>query len=304
MGGKTIFTGTLIKVLESGPATQIQAIITNIIDASATKPYLIHLGPGVYDLGATKIVMKEWVSLQGSGQKATKITAAVITGFRATVEGINNTALTDLSIENTGGGSSSLAIFNNSASPRIERVGASATGGTSTNYGVYNQTSSPVMTNVTTSASGGSSNYGVFNSITASPVMTNVTAIGSGGTNLNFGVYNSSSSPIMTNVTASASGGTNSTGIFNASSSPVMMNITASASGGSGDNLGVKSANVSAPFIQDSIMEGVTKGLFITADSPGTRVVNSKIIGGVNDQPSGTTQCRGNYDASLALVDC
>jgi hypothetical protein len=50
-------------------------------------------------------------------------------------------------------------------------------------------------------------------------------------------------------------------------------------------------------------MEGTTAGLRIATDSPDTRVVNSKIIGGVNDQP-GTTQCRGTYKADLTDQLC
>ena len=103
MGGKTIFTGTLIEVLEPGSATRIQDIISNISDASAAKPYLIHLGAGVYDLGSTNIVMKEWISIQGSGQQITKITAEVSTATgdatSAVLVGVNNVSLADLTIE-------------------------------------------------------------------------------------------------------------------------------------------------------------------------------------------------------------
>jgi hypothetical protein len=49
-------------------------------------------------------------------------------------------------------------------------------------------------------------------------------------------------------------------------------------------------------------MEGAI-GMFIASDSPGARIVNSKIIGGVTDQP-GTTQCRGNYKADLTDQAC
>ena len=279
MGGKTVFTGTLIKILEPGPATQIQAIITNITDASVDKPYLIHLGPGVYNIGTTGIAMKEWVRIQGSGQESTKITGAVSTGDNATVSGRNYTALTDLTIENTGGGTVSTAIFNTTttiAPPRIERVTAIASGGSDTNFGVLNLLSSPTMTNVTISAVGGVTAIGVRNSTNASPTMTNVTVSASGGSNLNYGVQNQvTSSPTMTNVTASASGA-NSWGVLNVSSS--------------------------APFIQDSTMEGSFRGLSIDSTSSGTRVVNSKVIGGVT-HPAGT-QCRNTYKADLADVTC
>jgi hypothetical protein len=304
MGGKTIFTGTLIEVLEPGSATQIQDIIDNIADASAIKPYLIHLGPGEYDLGANQIVMKEWVSIQGSGQEATKITGEVGTGAydstSAVVVGVNNAALTDLTIENTGGTAASIGIFNNNASPRIERVAVTVSGGGG-NYGLWNQSSSsPTMNNVTASASGGEVSVGVDN-ISSSPVMENVTAKGLNSSNTCYGVLNqTTSTPTMNNVTASASGCPTSYGVQNFASSPTMNNVTATASGGTSH--GVFNTDTSSPFIQNSMLEGGSAGLII--GSPDTKVVYSKIIGGRFDEPSGATNCLGNYDENLDPVDC
>ena len=301
MGGQSTFAGTVIEVLEPGP--DIQAIIDNITDASAGNPYLIHLGPGVYDLGFGNIVMKAWVSIQGSGQESTKITGimsgASTDANSATVAGANNTFLTDLTITNTGTGSITIAIFNSSVSPRIERVTANALGGIQ-KFGIRNESSSPIMTDVTASASGGSDNYGVYNT-SSSPTMTNITATASDGTD-NYGVYNTtSSSPIMTNVTATASG-TNNIGVNNLdSSSPAMTNVMARASSGT-ISTGAVSDNAS-PYIQDSILEGAIRSLSITSDSTGARVVNSKLDGSVLDSAAGT-QCRGNYDGNLTAVTC
>jgi len=245
---------------ENGDFTSPVEAIESITDATDTNPYLIIIGPGVYDLGSTNLVMKEWVSIQGSGQEATKITGAVITGLRATVEGKNNTTLTDLTIENTGGGTESIAIRNNNASPRIERVTAIASGGVEFNIGIYN--------------------HGAF-----SPMITTF-------------------SPTITNVTASASGAAiHNVGVLIVShSSPTMINVIASGSGGT-YNWGVNSTDNASPFIQDSILEGEPFGIIISENSPGTRVVNSKIISGVYDDATGT-QCRGNYDENLVDVDC
>lgn len=127
MGSKTIFTGTLIEVLEPGP--DIQAIITNITNASAAKPYLILLGPGVYDVGTTQIVMKDWVSIQGAGQEVTHIKGNVSTGSWAT-SGLflsaNNTTLSHLSAENNGAGTLATAVYNNGTSPTLRHVSLTA----------------------------------------------------------------------------------------------------------------------------------------------------------------------------------
>lgn len=350
-----------------GDFTSPVEAINSILDASAINPYLIQIGPGVYELGTRQIVMKEWVTIQGSGQDATKITGLVSSGsegpMSAIVVGSDDAAISNMTIENAGG-TVSIAIYNFHASPRIEQVNAIASG-TSSAYGIYNSNdcspiitnviatasansiasvgvlnfsnSSPSMTNVTASGSGGYYAHGIRNLTSSSPTMTNVTAEGIDGatsTNgvlneesssprminvtatassseayTNSGVYNDNSSPTMINVTANASGGMHSIGVFSLNgSSPVMTGVIASASGGT-YNYGVNSTDYATPFIQDSILEGVRTeetnsfGVFISENSPGTRVVNNKIINGIYNDADGS-QCRGNYDADLVDVPC
>ena len=278
---------------------------------SATNQCLVKIAPGADDLGSNQIVMQEWVSIQGSGQEATKITGAVSTGTAdatsAVVVGVNNASLTDLTIENTGGGTYSIAIYNITASPRIERVTAIALGdGGYANTGILNEeSSSPILTNVTARASGlPTESFGVYNVSSSSPTMVNVKANASGGWWKNSSVYNLNfSSPTMTDVTATALGGDTSYGVRNTtSSSPTMTNVTATASGGT-TSYGIYLTSGS-PFIQDSMIKGDTKGLFISSSSTGARVANSKIIGGVQDDATTATNCRGNYDENLAPVNC
>lgn len=281
IGGNMVWRGTIIEIAGPHPSLDIQAIIDGITDASSTMPYVIKLGPGKYDLGTNRIEMKEWVSIQGWGQESTKVTGEMGSSYGIVV-GANNAGLTDLTVENRGGGIFSIAIYNVAASPRIARVNAIALSGIYT-YAIFNANSSPAMLNITASASGGSeNNYGILN--------------------------NDSSSPSMESVTASGVGGTQSCGVFNDASFPVMTNVKATGSGGSERIYGVYNANFSAPFIQHSVLEREgtgslqNAGLFIHSDSPNSHVVNSKIIGGVFT-PAGT-QCRGNYDGNLADVGC
>jgi len=289
--------------------------VANWCDApSTTNRCLVKIAPGTYDLGSNQIVMQEWVSIQGSGQKATKIIGAVSTGApdstSAVVVGVSNASLTDLSIENTGGsGGIAIAIYNNNASPLIERVTARASSGPQFNFAVVNIfSSSPTMKYVIAEAlgSGGSGSRGVYNASFSSPVMMHVTVSASNGF-ICYGVYNNtSSSPEMTNVTIHASGGSSSNiGMYNSeSSSPTLTKVVVKGSGGS-SSYGVQTRLSSFPFIQNSVLEGGTYGLFLNTFSSGVKVVNSKIIGGVLDSlfPD-TTQCRGNYDANLADVNC
>ena len=60
--------------------------VNSILDASATNPYVVRIGPGVYDLGTTVLKMKPFVSVVGSGQSATFINGTRIPTNTALME--------------------------------------------------------------------------------------------------------------------------------------------------------------------------------------------------------------------------
>ncbi len=220
---KTTPLKNVVTVAQSGGQfTTITAALNSITDNSATNQYLIRVGPGTY---SETVTMKPFVDIEGSGELTTKITfigsASNTTG---TVVGASNAELRSLTVENTGGNSYAIAIYNNSAAPSLLHVTATASGGSSNNVGVLNfNGSSPSMTNVTATASGASnSNFGVDNFNSSSPSMTNVTVTASGAAINNYGVYNSSiSSPKIVTSIISASGGTTNYGVYSQTSGTV-----------------------------------------------------------------------------------
>ncbi len=146
---------------------------------------------------------------------------------------------------------------------------------------IYNQNSSPRLMRVTAIAMLGGNVFAVYNNV-SSPAMTQVTAIAVGNSNsFNYGVYNVASSSAMTQVTAVASGGSYSYGMFNLSSSPIIRQSIFEGNSGSVTNFGIE----------------------LDTNSTGTRVINSRVTGGVNDAASGS-QCLGVYDADLNSVSC
>ena len=289
---------------ENGNYTSPVEAMNSITDAMADNPYLIQIGPGVYDIGTEQILMKSWIAIQGADKNATIITGANTTG--ALIIGADDAVLMDLTVHNKGGGAYSYAIYNEDASPTIKRVKAVASDGYEENIAIHNISSSPTMTFVTAVALDGLTyNIGVLNRDASSPKMNNVYATAhSAEGEINSGVYNYiSSSPTMINNSVSASGAKHNFGVFNHTDcSPTITGVITSASGGTW-NFGMNSSDNSSPFIQDSILEGESVGVFISENSPGTRVVNSKIINGFYNNADGS-QCRGNYDENLADVDC
>ena len=78
--------------------TQLFDALTAITDNSVSKPYVIQLAPGVYDVSV--INMKPWISIVGAGQKSTFLK---ITSAGPVIEGADNAELRALTLVNTGG---------------------------------------------------------------------------------------------------------------------------------------------------------------------------------------------------------
>lgn len=247
----TLYQGVVIVAKAGGDFTNITSALTSITNNSTDNRYLVWVAPGVY---TETVRMKQFVDIEGSGEGSTIISQRG--SSTGTLIGASNAELRFLTVRNTGGSSSALAISSSSASPSLLHVTATAAGGTSGNVGIRFLFSSPTMNYVTAVATGGDStdNYGVINTSSAS-TMNNVIAKSFGGKfTHNYGIANGSSSPSMTNVTVSVSGGTPgvSRGVDNVTSSPSMTNVTISASGY--QSYGVDNETSSSPFMSHIII--------------------------------------------------
>jgi hypothetical protein len=87
---------------ENGEA--LRAALASITDASAARPYVIQLAPGVYELGGTTLAMKPDVSITGAGAAATHITGdqGHMRTEEALVLGADRTVLRDVMVANRG----------------------------------------------------------------------------------------------------------------------------------------------------------------------------------------------------------
>ena len=154
----------VIVAKSGGNFTTITAALNSIADASDTNRYLVYVAPGVY---TEQVTMKQYVDIQGSGELTTKITSTGVDSFfNGTLLGANNAELRFLTVENTGGSNkNAVAIYNNSASPRLTHVTVIADGlGSSYAWGISNTgSSSPNLMNVNINAFGAPSanNYGI-----------------------------------------------------------------------------------------------------------------------------------------------
>jgi hypothetical protein len=257
---------------ESGAA--LLNAMAGITGASETNPYLLLIEPGIYDVGTGSVQMKEYVDMEGAGQNVTTISGNVDSLSSGVLRGANHAEVRNLAVKNTGG---AFAVA------------------------IYNQSSSPAMTRITATASGGSGSYGVYNYNSSSPTMTQVTATASGGA-ISVGISNDSSSPTMTQVKATGSGALTNYGVYNYnSSSPTMTQVTVAASGGGGtSNYGVAN-EMSTAHIDHSTISGTTNSVYTFAAS--TCFIGSTRLeeGTVLTSPGATTTCAGVYDENYTF---
>jgi len=145
--------------IENG--TALINAINGITDASATKPYLLYIEAGTYDLGSGSLAMKEHVDIEGAGEIQTLITGSGVSAngcqSGGTVEGADNAELRFLTVRNTAEVDCGVAVHTNLASPHLTHITAESIGGGLFNVGVASH-SEPTMTNITTKASGSARN--------------------------------------------------------------------------------------------------------------------------------------------------
>jgi hypothetical protein len=129
--------------------------VNGITDASSGHPYLVHLEPGIYDIGSSSLSMKPYVDIEGSGEDVTTIFAQ---NGNYTVAGASNAELRWLTVTNIAPSfeDRARAIFVDNSSPRLTHVTAIATSGRFDNVGIdIADSASPALSDVTANAGGG-----------------------------------------------------------------------------------------------------------------------------------------------------
>ena len=125
---RTIVVSPVGTELQNGTALRkaLEAIPTT--GASAPTPgsgWLVHIEPGMYNLGTTPLQMLAWVDVEGSGREATHIKCACATSLptpTGAVLGANRAELRSLSVVNNVPGNVSVVAYSMGASESRTRV--------------------------------------------------------------------------------------------------------------------------------------------------------------------------------------
>ncbi|HEX2916293.1 MAG TPA: hypothetical protein VH186_36365 [Chloroflexia bacterium] len=241
------YANTLLVSANNTPSVNganLQAAMASVNPTGVADAYLIKLEPGVYDLGNSSLVMKQFVDLEGSGEGITTISGVVTSTAVPVNSGLlvmaSNSEVRYLTVDNQAGlNTTAAAIYSqnvNSAS-HLTHVTANASNGSGAGFGVGMAitNASPLVMDSTFLALGsgsGGSTAVTFNGGTA-PTILNSTLKGASG-----GIIASSAAGTLTIQNSTISGG--SIAISASSNTPRINVATSQISGAIGLNTTVK----------------------------------------------------------------
>lgn len=314
-----------------GDFTSVAAAMNSITDASATKPYVVRVAPGIYDEPGG-VTVKDQVSLVGSGPGATTIRCACggatsTSAGAATVriEGAITAEVSDLRVVNTGGGvyAAGVLVLNTASSTvRLRRLAVVASGGGTYSLGITSSGASPVIERVEVSATG-TGVWGISADGTGTPVVDGATVTVSGSADTRAVVLAGLGASVVRNAVVSATGASPA-GLFLGGTTTVE-NVTVAATGSgvphgvhvfgsavtmrgltvtstnttAGTAYGIRASfSTAAAQVHGSIVTGNPS---VAAAGVGTaRVANTQLIGATSGAPT----CVGVYSSTFGAFTC
>ncbi len=263
---------------EAQNGAALLAALAGITDASATNPYLIKIEPGVYDIGASSIVMKSHVDIMGSGSNVTRITSNQLPYLDAVVVLTDFAVLKDVFIENLSSFGAVGVDAMNLVDAQMENVKISIITGASL-FGVYVIGSTIYINNVSVRGSTSSPTYGC----------------------VGMQVYGHSNVR-LSNSTVLCDGGGNSWGVYFYDSDAELKNVESEGINGATSNIGLRTTSSDVgPYtvkVYNSVLSGVSNSIQASGYF-NVYVGGSQLKGGNTFVGAGSLSCVGSYDENF-----
>jgi hypothetical protein len=147
-----------------GDFTDPISAMNSISDASATKPYLIRIMPGVYELGSEAYLrLKSFVDIEGSGEGVTKITGGGFNVLYSIVyaDGASNVEIRNLTIATVGTASETAGFNNSGGRVKLSHVTITSAGVGNTSFAIFEPGVELTLSHATLVASGSRATLGI-----------------------------------------------------------------------------------------------------------------------------------------------
>ncbi len=232
--------------LASGQA--LLAAVSAIPGPTSADPWLVKVEPGIYDLGESSLLLREWVDVEGSRN-------TVIRGhgrddiYGGTVVGANDSELREVTVETDGMGlvPAVVGVFLPNVGTRLHRVRVVSRNGVEGSDAIFIRGGSPKLTEVEVVASGSAFASGIVIDEAGSPAIANSTIEVSGATSTNRGILVQEAcaggEPLLNSVRITVQGGEKAYGIvgrYKIRPEPIVLDSTIiRVSSGKMENVGV-----------------------------------------------------------------
>ncbi len=266
--GTSLVVNRVLMVGAAGtPTENCQSLLdalAAIDDASSSNAYLLKLEPGHYYCGGTSVVMKEFVSMEGSGREVTLIEGD---GAAPTLLANDHHELSRLTVQNSvgfGTNSTGILVSGEGDAPRLSELDV-VISGSADNLGIVALSgASPILQDVNVTVSGGSSAIGI-GTLTAAPAFDGVRVTLSGaatGSGIQFTADDSDGEPLeLRNVTVAVSATNDARGLefLSFTGAPRVVNVDVRVTDGL-DNYAVYNSDSSVE-IRHSYLEASSQAL-------------------------------------------
>jgi hypothetical protein len=298
--GGTRFVTTVVVSAPSAPEANGASLVSalgHISDNSASRPYLLKMEPGIYDLGSEGLLMKPYVDVEGSGEGVTEIRSAIDSGYGVVV-GSDNAELRDLTLRNTSTSALGVGFSADSTAPRLSRVTVHASGA-SVNYALRLTNANTVANRVTATAVGGSQTItlnvlgGVFTGFDSSFRAAD-------GLALNEAALGNYSGEIRLSRSSLTAAGPIAIGFRSFNGAHLLTDVTVTAASSSGTSWGIYNGHrTSSPSLTMHNSRVAGGSLALKAESGPVRIGASQLSGAVEIGENATVVCANSYGASF-----
>lgn len=305
---RTIIVSPVGTVVANG--TELLDAMASITDASSTKPYLLKIEPGVYDLGTNELGMKEWVDVEGSGEGVTMITGTGGDSPAASpvVRGASNAQLRYVTLSSFSEDTNGVGYYaGTDVSADLFKVTVRATNASSFGYGVYLiNCSDATLDHLSVVVEGNTSgSYGIGAFLCSGEVkIRNSEVVARSSDDFNIGISTNSFITKVRNTDVDALGGNTNVGIRSNKSNTELRSVRSVAGSGTTDSFGLELDDDNTGsvdygvFVQHSELRG-REAAATTAPDTGLRIAATQLSGDV--QGTDNLTCAGVYNGTYTF---
>jgi hypothetical protein len=290
------------------PAASGQALLdafSSLPSAGPDTPWLIDVGPGVFDLGSEGIWLHSYCRLRGAGQDSTIIRSS---SSSEVLRVASHTTVEGLTVESAGAADAGDTIYAYHAAPVVLRDVTVRSNGASYAEAIVIEHSEVLLERCNVAANGPAQNVGVktFGDTSLTTLRDVVIAVGP-GTSYQTGINHANGSPLTLErvriVVDGSLSGTIATSAVSIQNSPATITeLIASVTGGPSNTRGIMCQSATEPRTIDihrSTINAISATIYTSAQFT-VRVGASQLAGGPVNPAGGTITCLGVYDENYA----